>query len=534
MITAQEGADHAIQLFLAGRLERAGEVCRDVIEHYPDHAAALYLLGLIVSGQGDFELAESLVGRALAACPDFIGARNLLASIYRSQGRQDEAVETLRQTLGTSLSTGERSGRTVLLVSPPLACGVTFLGNILLALDIRVQPPDRPDTGEYWTARPDGCHEISAQGFSHYTGHFPVLMDRAVFRFDPSVTVVMEHRMDIMNEAHDAAIMFVRDPVDACYSMYRRHYSGALSFEEFLSRLYMPVSHLPYILSGPPLLIYALYVMYWAANPTSPLFVVRFEDIKQHPVEIVRNVLEILGVERSDEQIRSAVEASNPTRLAEAGPGNKAVRRGSVFEWREHMSADQWTALTADRPLGEVCRILGYRAVGDGDSDEDLLTPPDPYFGTFLADVGATFAKAIEASGFLSNGADLSAIAGYVLGIQRFDLPDGVMVGEGALVDPRLSDGYRAAAAALTLTLSVCRYFNPEEPEQAAGGIRIGNSRFMAKFHALACLFYRTRNNLDMARMVTGLLSDVSCIRGYVSGRGSMPSTTTPAVRIKW
>ncbi|CAA7615485.1 hypothetical protein MTBSS4_130025 [Magnetospirillum sp. SS-4] len=153
------------------------------------------------------------------------------------------------------------------------------------------------------------------------------------------------------------------------YSWHRRYVGGGHDFRDYLDRTVMSANHMPVVLGARPLLIYALFAAYWLAGRRKPILVVRFEDIKQRPVEVVGGILDFLGLQRDEGRIRDSVVASDVGGLIKAhanDPTFKMARHGMAGEWREHMSTQEWAQLTSAEPVRSVCAMLGYGPPGGG------------------------------------------------------------------------------------------------------------------------------------------------------------------------
>lgn len=412
--------------------------------------------------------------------------------------------------------------RTVLLVSPPFSCGVAYIGNILLSLGLKVQPPNQPEDGGYWTRMPDGSHQITGASLDHYRTHFHILETCRTFRFDPAWTVIMEHEIGMTDDVHDAVILFVRDPIDSLYSWHRRYIGNDTLFRDYLDRILMPANHMPIVMAATPLLTYSVFVSYWLSGKRKPMIIVRYEDIKQRPLEVVREVLDFLGIERGEARISESVAASDVAGLLQsqqASSGAKIARRGAAYEWREHMSREDWEGYTAVEPIRSVCAMLGYRAAHDGAGD--ILTPPDPAFSSYLHALLNHMEGAIRAGGGRGGVTEAEALvpaaAAEAMRMVDFAVANAVMACGGLAVDRRLIAGYRAAASAMILLLNGCGYFSPERNGER---IAYSNANFHERFVGLASLLYRTQNEADVAQMVTGLLLNVRTMsRHYEWGK---------------
>jgi tetratricopeptide (TPR) repeat protein len=82
-----------------GNLERAASVYKAALAEDPDHADALYLLGVIAIQQGDAKQAVSLISRAAALRPDDAVIHANLAEAYRALGDNDRTIDCCRTAL---------------------------------------------------------------------------------------------------------------------------------------------------------------------------------------------------------------------------------------------------------------------------------------------------------------------------------------------------------------------------------------------------------------------------------------------------
>jgi hypothetical protein len=407
----------------------------------------------------------------------------------------------------------QKRPRTVLLASPPFACGVAYLGNILLSLDIRVQPPSWPGADEYWIKRGDGLYEISQKGLDHYRVHFHVLESKKLFNFDDSPCVVMEHQLKMVGCLHDATVLFVRNPIDAIYSWHRRCFDGGLTFKQYINRVLVQSAHIPAIVAAKPLLVYALYVAFWLAGKRKPIKIVRFEDIKQNPHDIVRDVIEFMGVERSEAEIDAAIACSDVGGLLQSHksrPNFKAAHRGAVNEWQAHMTQEEWDSLTSPEPIRSICAKLGYRPCDDS---RDVLESSDHDFDDYLNGVMAHIQNYIIGHGGSTLEEADSIVPAAMEDAMRamaFPLEDGVVARGGLSIDPRLLAGYRSAASALILLLNACGYFAPEYGD---GGVSFNNSQFNERFKYMSNLMYNSHHNHDVCSMISWMMINIGSIR---------------------
>lgn len=227
------------------------------------------------------------------------------------------------------------------LISAPFASGVTWLSNILLALDIRTT--NWSFRGDHWRRLPDGTHEIGEAALNHLKWHHPILHRRTAFGFRENLEVVWEHRLDLAGREHPV-LLFVRDPRDAIYSLYRRNYAEAMDLEAYLDRPDIWPQHFPDLFSLPPPETWALFHLYWLALGGQRLVrVIRFENAKRRPDETMAEVLQFLGVDRSAEEQALARESSSfanaqdAMKTMESTTGQRflTARRGEPEEWRK-------------------------------------------------------------------------------------------------------------------------------------------------------------------------------------------------------
>ena len=91
--------EKAANYLRAGQFERAGEICRTLLEMTPDHPDALHLSGLAAHGVGKAGAAITLIGRAIRSNPDIPSYYSSLGGVFRSQGDLDGAITCYRKAL---------------------------------------------------------------------------------------------------------------------------------------------------------------------------------------------------------------------------------------------------------------------------------------------------------------------------------------------------------------------------------------------------------------------------------------------------
>jgi hypothetical protein len=265
------------------------------------------------------------------------------------------------------------------IVSPPFACGVTWLVNALLHLDVKVtnhglQPGHWLET--------DGAWRMSERAEGHLKWHLPVLHDRQFFAFQEDKEVVWEHRLDFADLGRFPTVLFVRDPRDAVHSLYRRSYAKNFDFVSYLQRPDEWPDHFPGLFQLPPLETFAYFSWFWLAmGDVMPVKLVRFEDVKQAPNRMLAEILDFIGIERTEAQICAAVESSgfDSARRAmeemerETGQEFKTVRKALVGEWQAAYSDDARACIgkTTDAILAQLDYAGQGRPVGPEGLFED-------------------------------------------------------------------------------------------------------------------------------------------------------------------
>ena len=116
------------------------------------------------------------------------------------------------------------------------------------------------------------------------------------------------------------------------------------------------------------LLTWSLHVNSWTQATEIPVHIVKYEDMKLDPVQTFTAAVRFAGIDRSDEQIRQAIELSGFDRLKAEETQNgfsekpyKApafFRAGKVGDWRNHLSDEQRDQLISDHEI--TMRKFGY------------------------------------------------------------------------------------------------------------------------------------------------------------------------------
>jgi len=160
------------------------------------------------------------------------------------------------------------------------------------------------------------------------------------------------------------AIYMVRDGRDVALSEFA--YTSALEFfrgdlDEFLKVfLYGKISGF-----GP----WPRHINSWLNSPiagTDNMLVVRFEDLRQNPVDGFKRMADFLEVKVDDDRVRRAIANNSLDRMREkeqvepqrASVKGRFVRDGSVQGWRSKLSPEQERFF--EQHAGSILQSLGY------------------------------------------------------------------------------------------------------------------------------------------------------------------------------
>ena len=269
--------------------------------------------------------------------------------------------------------------RTVKIVSPKAPSGVAWLINALINLGIRVSRVSSPSPGTFVRDN-DGFYRLN-EAETNLKLHFPVLAELEKFTFREDVIVEWSHDWVANDDPSDDIFMFVRDPRDALFSLYKRR-NAEVGFNEFIRSLDF-VTLLNQVDS------WRLFIESWMS--LGGITALRFEDFKQHPELNLSSFLSKIGIEQTDlESIRRAIDSSrveNAKMVEEKykqqigtyfTSGSPLNRKGMSFEWKSQFReyereykfitnrcVKQLTAFGYDLlPEAETHQALSFSAMG--------------------------------------------------------------------------------------------------------------------------------------------------------------------------
>lgn len=247
-----------------------------------------------------------------------------------------------------------------IVINSPSTCanGATWLANCLVEIGLPYLYPGK-QVGELWDVDAEsGVWQIKEE-FKSIGRQIPALSVGRVHCFkSPELSFTLEHQMLTHEYACKKAILFIRDPRDALFSMWKR-YEDRWSFKEFLSML---------VYSGLPNLHYCnLIYLQWLRH--QDCLIVSFEDYKNDARGTLRRVLDFIDVDRTDSEISVALERSSVDAARANEENYKKTNKddgstligpstvGRYVEYRERYS-DEFSFI--ERECGSVMKLLGY------------------------------------------------------------------------------------------------------------------------------------------------------------------------------
>ena len=172
-------------------------------------------------------------------------------------------------------------------------------------------------------------------------------------------------------EVTEGTIYFIRNPLDVAVSF--AHHSN-VSIDEIIQRMNDPRHTLCGKNDGldvqlrQRLLCWSRHVRSWTEVENMPLHLVRYEDMKQKPMETFAGILSFLGLNYSETRIEKALAFSSIEELQrqeqekgfqEKHPASPSFfRKGEVGTWKEVLTPEQVESIvTAHR---EIMKEYGY------------------------------------------------------------------------------------------------------------------------------------------------------------------------------
>lgn len=270
------------------------------------------------------------------------------------------------------------------IISAPYPSGATWLVNCLLELGLRCRT-----FGAYWVPTADGGEGLwPLESLQMLLWHLPALHRHQGLRFDAGPTVFWDHRLSFARYPARKTVLFVRDPRDAVYSSICRRLNKLEpepdELEQWLSQPESWPQYFPAVFDLPAADTLAYFYLFWLrALPADNLLVLRFEDAKRQPLECLRQVLEFFELERSEQALEQACQASSFERfqaieqwmIQRTGQAKIVNRKGQSQEWKQSLPAASRRFF--DGPAALAMQELGYETDPPGMSESALEGPAE-------------------------------------------------------------------------------------------------------------------------------------------------------------
>ena len=254
------------------------------------------------------------------------------------------------------------------VVSPELPCGVAWLANCLIELNIPVWQPWDTEVDNEWKRLAPFHYQYTASQ-QPWKQTLPALQYLREYKFNPRHAACFRHQWSHAYEKKRRLIFFVRDPRDALFSYWRRTIHNEtkfnLSFENFVHSRYFhhPFSFREYLL---------IFLQLWKEYLSkSNHLIIRFEDYRNNARHTLGRVLNFLNIEVEDDQIGRALACSDFStikRVENQMEKNAQLKckfnhAGIAFEYQKSYTPAMHECLGTD--FDDVCKWLGYTSYAD-------------------------------------------------------------------------------------------------------------------------------------------------------------------------
>jgi hypothetical protein len=208
--------------------------------------------------------------------------------------------------------------------------------------------------------RPEVYRHISAQA------------DEILFmKVHDAYTEVAPGRPLFPADATRGAIYFLRNPLDVAVSF--AHHSGhdydrAIAHMADRQNCFCDKPHRLHNQVRQKLLSWSSHVLSWMEAPGIKVCLLKYEDMKQRPLETFARAAHFAGLTYDQTQIQKAIELSSFDELRhqeerngfnEKSPNTRFFfRRGEIGSWRQELNSSQIERIISDH--GDVMRQYGY------------------------------------------------------------------------------------------------------------------------------------------------------------------------------
>lgn len=261
------------------------------------------------------------------------------------------------------------------LTAPAARAGVRTYD--LAAFRPTIRPTDvfictYPKSGTTWLGyllaqllKPDPAEPFDLKSFGHYVPDVNLLYTKRGSLAGQGG--LPDPRFFRCHATYDAAlpkvVYVLRDPRDAMLSYWHYQRFVTKGFDQPLADYLRGGGHWP--------CAWDEHVASWLSPRRHPnLRVARYEDLHADAAGVLRAVLDLAGLSRTDAEVAVAASRFDRMRAAEESAGvhgkggddrERFVRKGKIGSWREEMAADELRILE-DR-YGDAMRAVGYQTV---------------------------------------------------------------------------------------------------------------------------------------------------------------------------
>ena len=195
--------------------------------------------------------------------------------------------------------------------------------------------------------------------------------EQLYMKIHDAYTCLEDTRPLIPQEATRCALYFIRNPLDVAVSV--AHHSGSdctksaikmaddtVAFCSQPGRLHDQLRQ--------KLLSWSNHVLSWVDRAPFPVCMIRYEDMKSHPLETFTKAVRFAGLDHTGEKIQKAIDFSSfdVVQQQEEAEGfrekssasGRFFRKGQVGSWREELNESQASKIAHDHR--EVMRRFGY------------------------------------------------------------------------------------------------------------------------------------------------------------------------------
>lgn len=201
--------------------------------------------------------------------------------------------------------------KTVNLASPMPSCGIYWLINSLVELNLRAS--NATFDGNQWVFDQSSKRWfLDTKAKRQLTCQLPALKNRDYFEFDEKINFRWKAELDLAVMGSRETLLLVRDPREIFYPAHLKNCGTDIEHREFSAQHEEWPEQFSSLFQLPPLETYAYFCWFWLAmGRIMPVKIIKFEDIQSAPGDALSELLSSFGIKRAKEQINRAVLRSN-------------------------------------------------------------------------------------------------------------------------------------------------------------------------------------------------------------------------------